>query len=175
MKRLLAKLPRSSSGSREASASSSASRCPFDIFEVSMTEEAAAFSRVALVSAATCFSGASSGLFILSQGSAGILPASAGILPASTASKMFRQDTETGGLEARAPQHKSRRCCIKPGSVARVLLQNLARLKFIITLRDSIHFLDHLLQPEILRESQRSTPRGRETCPENHPIIGVLW
>ena len=37
MKRLLAKLPRSSSGSRELSASSSAAALPADIFEVSMT------------------------------------------------------------------------------------------------------------------------------------------
>ena len=38
MKRLLAKLPRSSSGSRDASASSSAARLPSDILEVSMTD-----------------------------------------------------------------------------------------------------------------------------------------
>ena len=38
MKRLLAKLPRSSSGSRELSASSSAARFPSDILEVSMTD-----------------------------------------------------------------------------------------------------------------------------------------
>src|ERR1041385_8239254 len=64
MKRLLAKLPRSSSGSRDASASSSASRCPFDILDVSITEAAAGFCDFALVSSATCFSGASSGDFI---------------------------------------------------------------------------------------------------------------
>src|SRR5882724_8455018 len=74
MKRLLEKLPRSSSGSRDASASSSASRCPFDIFDVSITE-AAGFpgsppdesvrpADLALVSSAICFSGASSGDFI---------------------------------------------------------------------------------------------------------------
>jgi len=38
MKRLLAKLPRSSSGSRELSASSSAAALPADIFDVSMTD-----------------------------------------------------------------------------------------------------------------------------------------
>src|SRR5712675_584899 len=64
MKRLLAKLPRSSSGSREASASSSASRLPLDIFEVSITAAASRFSGFALVSSAICFSGASSGDFI---------------------------------------------------------------------------------------------------------------
>src|SRR6266404_5878993 len=64
MKRLLAKLPRSSSGSRDASASSSASRCPFDILDVSITEAAVGFCDFALVSAAICFSGASSGVFI---------------------------------------------------------------------------------------------------------------
>src|SRR5207245_5489623 len=64
MKRLLAKLPRSSSGSRDASASSSASRWPFDILDVSITEAAAGFCDFALVSSAICFSGASSGVFI---------------------------------------------------------------------------------------------------------------
>src|SRR5712692_5951090 len=59
MKRLLAKLPRSSSGSRDASASSSASRLPFDIFEVSITDDGAGFSGLAVVSSAICFSGAS--------------------------------------------------------------------------------------------------------------------
>src|ERR1700719_646459 len=59
---MLAKLPRSSSGSRDASASSRASRLPFDILEVSMTE--AGFSGFALVSSAICFSGASNGDFI---------------------------------------------------------------------------------------------------------------
>src|SRR6266478_5910685 len=63
MKRLLAKLPRSSSGSRDASANSSASRLPFDIFDVSMTAHVS-FSGLALVSSAICFSGASSGDFI---------------------------------------------------------------------------------------------------------------
>src|SRR5207249_9475279 len=68
MKRLLAKLPRSSSGSREASASSSASRLPFDIFDVSIAVDVG-FAVLALVSAATCFSGASRGDFIEGQSS----------------------------------------------------------------------------------------------------------
>src|SRR3954453_14255526 len=63
MKRLLAKLPRSSRGSREASASSSAAALPADILEVSMTD-AVVLPDFALVSSATCFSGASSGDFI---------------------------------------------------------------------------------------------------------------
>src|SRR5215213_4332271 len=65
MNRLLAKEPRSSSGSRDASASSSASRWPFDIFEVSITE-AASFEPGSFtpVSAFTCSGGASSGVFI---------------------------------------------------------------------------------------------------------------
>src|SRR5438132_10220930 len=76
MNRLLAKLPRSSSGSRDASASSGASRLPFDIFEVSMTDVGAGFSGsppdesvsprrpdFALVSSAICRSGASNGVF----------------------------------------------------------------------------------------------------------------
>src|SRR5205809_3001689 len=65
MNKLLAKLPRSSSGSRDASASSSASRWPFDIFEVSIN--GAAVFRVGSavpVSALTCSGGASSGVFI---------------------------------------------------------------------------------------------------------------
>src|SRR4051812_2620635 len=65
MNRLLAKLPRSSSGSREASASSRAARLPSDILEVSMIEAGARFSGLALVSSLICFSGASSGDFIL--------------------------------------------------------------------------------------------------------------
>src|SRR3954468_17880620 len=66
MKRLLAKLPRSSSGSREASASSSASRWPFDIFEVSITGAGASFDAGSFtpVSALICSGGASSGVFI---------------------------------------------------------------------------------------------------------------
>src|SRR5207249_10655217 len=74
MKRLLAKLPRSSRGSRDASANSRASRWPFDIFDVSMTDatgfsgspedESVRLADFALVSSATCFSGASSGDFI---------------------------------------------------------------------------------------------------------------
>src|SRR6185369_13709515 len=67
MNRLLAKLPRSSSGSREASASSSAAALPADIFDVSITD-AAGLADFALVSSATCFSGASSGDFILIHG-----------------------------------------------------------------------------------------------------------
>src|SRR4051794_33365356 len=65
MKRLLAKLPRSSSGSRDASASSSASRLPFDILEVSMIDDGAGFSGLALVSSETCLSGASSDDFMI--------------------------------------------------------------------------------------------------------------
>src|SRR6266480_4175671 len=56
------------SGAGAASASSSASRWPFPIFDVSMTA-AAGFSGFALVSSAICFSGASSGLFIGAQAS----------------------------------------------------------------------------------------------------------
>src|SRR5712691_9256832 len=66
MKRLLAKLPRSSSGSRELSARSSAAALPADILEVSMTDCASVGADFALVSSAICFSGASSGVFITS-------------------------------------------------------------------------------------------------------------
>ena len=65
MKRLLAKLPRSSSGSRELSARSSAAALPADILEVSITDAGAC--GFALVSSAICFSGASSGEFITSR------------------------------------------------------------------------------------------------------------
>src|SRR4030095_16446887 len=64
MKRLLAKLPRSSSGSRELSARSSAAALPADILEVSMTDCASDLAGWVLVSSAICFSGASSGVFI---------------------------------------------------------------------------------------------------------------
>src|SRR5207302_9823159 len=64
LNRLLAKLPRSSSGSRDASASSSASRLPFDIFDVSITDAGAGFCGFAVVSSATCFSGASNDDFM---------------------------------------------------------------------------------------------------------------
>src|SRR6266481_8330581 len=64
MNRLLAKLPRSSSGSRDASANSSASRLPFDIFDVSITDAGACFCDFALVSSLICFSGASNDDFI---------------------------------------------------------------------------------------------------------------
>src|SRR3954471_17007007 len=63
IKRLLAKLPRSSSGSRELSASSRAAALPADIFDVSMT--GAGVAGLALVSSDICFSGASSDDFII--------------------------------------------------------------------------------------------------------------
>src|SRR5919112_608652 len=63
MKRLLAKLPRSSRGSRELSASSSAAALPADIFDVSITGAAP----LAVVSSAICFSGASSDAFSIAQ------------------------------------------------------------------------------------------------------------
>src|SRR5436309_3257905 len=62
MKRLLAKLPRSSRGSRDASASSRAAAFPADILEVSMTGAAFAFSFTP-VSALNCSGGAYSGVF----------------------------------------------------------------------------------------------------------------
>src|SRR5206468_10467562 len=65
MKRLLAKLPRSSNGSREASANSRASRLPFAILHVSLPAHAG-LSGFALVSSPICFSGASSGDLISS-------------------------------------------------------------------------------------------------------------
>src|SRR4030081_3088938 len=58
MNRLLAKLPRSSNGSRDASASSSASRCPSGIFDVSI-KDAVAFGSLSPVSALTWSGGAS--------------------------------------------------------------------------------------------------------------------
>src|SRR6185436_2062495 len=64
MKRLLAKLPRSSSGSRELSARSSAAALPADILEVSITEAAAFPGAGTPVSALICSGGASSGVFI---------------------------------------------------------------------------------------------------------------
>src|SRR5437868_2429560 len=67
MNRLLAKLPRSSSGSRELSASSRAAAFPAAIFEVSITGAGPdlAEASFAPVSAFICSGGASSGDFIL--------------------------------------------------------------------------------------------------------------
>src|SRR5438874_902731 len=67
MNRLLAKLPRSSRGSRELSASSSAAAFPADIFEVSITDADPdlADDSFAPVSALICSGGASSDDFIL--------------------------------------------------------------------------------------------------------------
>src|SRR6266571_6029210 len=70
--KLLAKLPRSSSGSRELSASSSAARLPSDIFEVSMTDGATG--SFALVSFEICSGGASSGDFIKPCAGLRVLP-----------------------------------------------------------------------------------------------------
>ena len=66
MNRLLAKLPRSSRGSRELSVSSSAAAFPADIFEVSITDvdPDLAEDSLAPVSALICSGGASSGDFI---------------------------------------------------------------------------------------------------------------
>src|SRR5450432_627400 len=73
MNRLLAKLPLSSSGSRELSARSSAAALPADILEVSMTDCAAGFAGWAPDSPAPFFSGASSGDFIEFRAVPGVL------------------------------------------------------------------------------------------------------
>src|ERR1043166_4375339 len=86
MKRLLAKLPRSSSGSRELSARSSAAALPADILEVSMTDCASVWADFALVSSAICFSGASSGVFIKFRPLFGVLPEQAAGLELSAVS-----------------------------------------------------------------------------------------
>ncbi len=67
MNRLLAKLPRSSSGSREASARSSAAAFPADILDVSITEVAACVGGFLPASSVIGFSGVSSGAFIRCQ------------------------------------------------------------------------------------------------------------
>src|SRR2546430_9217188 len=65
IKRLLAKLPRSWSGSRDASASSSAAAFPADIFDVSMMGAEPGFGVSFMpVSALMCSGGASNGVFI---------------------------------------------------------------------------------------------------------------
>src|SRR6476469_5568328 len=79
MNRLLAKLPRSSSGSRELSASSSAAALPADILDVSITDAVDGF---AVVSSAICFSGASSDDFIGIIGRATLCGAVGGIFAA---------------------------------------------------------------------------------------------
>src|SRR5438874_9753096 len=138
MKRLLAKLPRSSSGSRAASASSSASRWPFVIFDVSITA-AAGFSIFALVSSAICFSGASSGDFMFQM---------------VGRDRRARRLSFDGRLGEPVP---TKLWFIKFRSIAGVLLQNLARRKFLLTLRQPFQLIDDFFQPKMLSEPQGST------------------
>jgi len=89
---LLAKLPRSSKGSRELSASSSAAAFPADIFEVSIIGAVPdlAEDSFAPVSALICSGGASRGDFIF--GNIGFQPlCPTGILPVVLARLVQRQ------------------------------------------------------------------------------------
>ena len=63
---------------------------------------------------------------------------------------------------------------IKPCVLARVTLQQLARRKFLIHTSKRFELIDNFFQTEMLRETQRPTTDWRETCPEDHSVIGVL-
>src|SRR5438034_10153390 len=149
MNRLLAKLPRSSSGSRDASANSSASRLPFDILDVSITDAGACFCGFALVSSLICFSAASNDDFISfchSERSRGI-------------SYCF----STGNIErcldfARHNKLVASRaisCLVEFCPVQDVLLKNLARHKLLVTLRQPVHLFDNTPQTKMRGETQR--------------------
>src|SRR6266567_4726563 len=167
MKRLLAKLPRSSSGSRAASASSSASRWPFAIFDVSMTA-ATVLSGFALVSSAICFSGASSGDFTVvichSERSRGI----------SQYSLRKVRDVSTS-LDMTTMKVRARiSFLIKFRFIPGVLLQYLAWRKFLLALRQAFEFIDDFVQSEMFGETQRPASERRETGSQNHSVVRVL-
>src|ERR1043165_62731 len=151
MKRLLAKLPRSSSGSRDASASSSASRLPFDILEVSITDaggfRTARRSGFALVSSATCFSGASSGDFMASV----------------CHSEQSREISLCPLRHDRDVVFERPSVFMKFCSIARMLLQNLAGQKLFVSLGKALQFRDDLAEPNMVRETQRPAAERRET------------
>src|SRR5436305_6863955 len=166
MKRLLAKLPRSSSGSRAASASSSASRWPFAIFDVSMTIRAGC-SGFALVSSAICFSSASSGDFILPG---------CHVERSRDISNCSNEYPEIPRLRSESQKWKFERLslfiksCLVPGA----LLQYLAWQEFLFSLRQAFQFRDDLLESKMFGETQRPTTEGRETGSQNHSVVRVF-
>src|SRR5882724_11296492 len=177
MNRLLAKLPRSSSGSRDASANSSASRLPFDILDVSITDAGACFCGFALVSSLICFSGASNDDFISfchSERSRGI---SYCFSTGNIERRLDPFDLRSGQAFARHDKLVASRAIswlVEFCPLAGVLLQNVARHKLLVALRQRIHLFDNLLQTKMLGETQRSAAMRRESGSENHSVIRVL-
>ena len=55
-----------------------------------------------------------------------------------------------------------------------MLLQNVARHKLLVALRQPIHLFDNLLQTKMLGETQRSAAIRGESGSENHSVIRVL-
>src|ERR1043166_1306221 len=150
MKRLLAKLPRSSSGSRELSARSRAAALPADIFDVSITEAAGGF---ALVSSEICFSGASRGCFhiriLVGRGSA--------------------EPRETPAVRRGLALN------IECSSILGVLTKQIARCKLLASQRPELLHLAHkLFQTMVLRKSQRSATENRKSRPQDHAVIRVF-
>src|SRR6266487_869141 len=161
MKRLLAKLPRSSSGSRAASASSSASRWPFAIFDVSMTA-AAGFSGFALVSPALRAAISYHPPFI-SRRNRGFSRYS----PKSQKGLDFARHDANGVEERILVRMKFR-------AIPGVLPQNLAGQKFFFALCQPFQFLDDFVQSIMLRVAQWPTPEWRETRSQDHSVVCVL-
>src|SRR6266700_1583978 len=167
MKRLLAKLPRSSSGSRAASASSSASRWPFAIFDVSMTA-ATVLSGFALVSSAICFSGASRGDFTV------VICHSEQCRGISQYSLRKVRDVSTS-LDMTTMEVRARiSFLIKFRSIPGVRSQYLAGQKLFLAFRQPFHFLDDLLESEMFRETQWPAAERRETDSQDHSVVRVL-
>src|SRR6266404_3221638 len=180
MNRLLAKLPRSSSGSRDASANSSASRLPFDILDVSITDAGPCFCGFALVSSATCLSGASSGVFMLPVRAQRFchVERSRGTSYCFSTGNIERCldpfDLRSGQAFARHDKLVASRAIswlVEFCPLAGVLLQNVARHKLLVALRQRIHLFDNLLQTKMLGETQRSAAMRRESGSENHSVI----
>src|SRR3954465_1055330 len=148
IKRLLAKLPRSSSGSRELSANSKAAALPADIFDVSMTD-AAGFAEV---SSAICFSGASSDDFIFLFGGATLAGAA--------------------GRTVAARRSLALPVLVKCSSVLGVLAKQIARRKFVPgTGMNPIHVRHDFLEADAFRITQRPSSKDRKARPENHAVV----
>src|SRR5262249_41453268 len=64
--------------------------------------------------------------------------------------------------------------CIKFRSVPGVLLQYVAREKFLLTLRQLFQFIDDFFQPKMFREPQWPTSERRKTGSQNHSVVCIL-
>src|SRR5262249_15157122 len=64
---------------------------------------------------------------------------------------------------------------IKFRPIPRMFFQNLARSKFCFSSGQPFQCLDDFLQTKVFSESQRPAAKGRETGPQNHSVIRILW